>query len=73
MKLSPFSPEDFLELSKELIDTKEELKSNNSAINRTIIDRLYYALFLYLRSWIETNIKEYKINYNVKDHSIIRN
>lgn len=46
------SPKEFLDLACELDQIKEDLTSTNSAINRTIYIRIYYAVFLFLREWL---------------------
>lgn len=47
------SPNEFLDLACELNQIKTDLNSTNSAINRTIYMRIYYAVFLFLREWLK--------------------
>lgn len=47
------SPKEFLDFACELNQIKEDLNSTNSAINRTIYMRIYYAVFLFLREWLK--------------------
>ena len=47
-----FEPIHFLELSEELYDKMDKLESKSSAIKRTIVNRAYYAAFLYIRQWL---------------------
>ena len=47
-----FQPADFLTLSQELYDKENSLKSPSSAIKRTVISRIYYSTFLFVRNWL---------------------
>ncbi len=47
------SPKEFLDFACELDQIKDDLNSTNSAINRTIYMRIYYAVFLFLREWLK--------------------
>ena len=63
-----FEPIDFLDFAKELYYAKNDFKSNDSSIKRTIVNRTYYAAFLHVRNWFIKN-KGYEQNQN--DHSRI--
>lgn len=71
MKLFPISPKIFLDFAKNLNNQKIKSLYGEPIINRTIIDRLYYASFLCVRSWIEENITNHGLRYNSDDHGII--
>lgn len=47
------SPNEILDLASELDEIKDDLNSTNSAINRTVYMRIYYAVFLFLREWLK--------------------
>lgn len=49
------TPQEILDLACELEDVKEDLNSTNSAVNRTVYSKIYYAVFLFLRQWLEKN------------------
>ena len=46
-------PKEFYEFACELEDIKYDLNSTESAINRSIYMRIYYAVFLFLREWLK--------------------
>ena len=48
----------FYHLAKELHDVKDVLESEESAIERTIIDRTYYAIFLSYKRFLSRNKKK---------------
>lgn len=66
-----FEPVHFLELSEELYEKMSILDSKNSAIKRTIVNRAYYAAFLYIREWLISE-KEY-VSKGPIDHSKVPN
>lgn len=51
------SPRDIFDFACELDDIKEDLSSTNSAVNRTIYVKIYYAVFLFLREWMKKHTK----------------
>ena len=46
-------PEEFFDLALELEEIKYDLNSTESALNRNIYMRIYYAVFLFLREWLK--------------------
>lgn len=50
------SPKEILDLSYELENIKDKLNSTNSAINRTVYVKIYYAVFLFLREWLKKHM-----------------
>lgn len=69
-----FQPVDFKELAIEIIDKSNQLNSNNSAIVRTCISRLYYYIFLETRDVIEEKLLNHgkKLSKNVNIHWIVK-
>ena len=49
------SPQEIFDFACELDEIKEYLNSTNSAVNRTIYVKIYYAVFLFLREWLKKN------------------
>lgn len=47
------TPQEILDLACELDEIKDDLNSTNSAVNRTIYVKIYYAVFLFLREWLK--------------------
>ena len=47
-----FQPIDFLKLSEEMYSDVDSFKSMPSAVKRTVISRIYYSTFLYVRDWL---------------------
>lgn len=47
-----FQPIDFLKLSEEMYSNADSFKSMPSAVKRTVISRIYYSTFLYVRDWL---------------------
>ena len=60
------SPRDIFDFACELDDIKEDLSSTNSAVNRTIYVKIYYAVFLFLREWMKKHTKYIIACQNVK-------
>jgi len=56
MLIGQLDPTDFYHLAKELHES-ENLKSKDVAIERTIIDRIYYSVFLAYRKFLSNNKK----------------
>lgn len=52
------SPQEIFDFACELDEIKEYLNSTNSAVNRTIYVKIYYAVFLFFKRMVE---KEYWI------------
>lgn len=46
-------PKEFYDLACELNQIKKDLDSTESAINRNVYMRIYYAVFLFLREWLK--------------------
>lgn len=47
-----FQPIDFLKLAEEMYCDVDSFDSMPSAVKRTIISRIYYSTFLYVRGWL---------------------
>lgn len=47
-----FKPIDFLDFAKEINLKVYSFKSMPSAVKRTVISRIYYATFLFVREWL---------------------
>lgn len=50
-----FKPKDFLKFSQKLEEMIDDFP-NDSSVTRTIISRIYYATFLYVREWSKTQL-----------------
>ncbi len=46
-------PIEFFDFACELEEIKKDLNSTESAVNRNIYMRIYYAVFLFLREWLK--------------------
>lgn len=64
-----FQPIDFLKLSQEMYDKADLFNSMPSAVKRTIISRIYYSTFLYVRNWLI----RHGYNSTKEDHTEIPN
>lgn len=65
-----FESEHFLELAKLLYDDLND-SEYKSALERTIITRIYYSVFLFLREWMKEENYGSLLKNNGEDHSII--
>ena len=65
-----FEPIYFYHLAQELHKIKENLNSDDSAIERTIIDRVYYAIFLSYKQFLSKEKGFIPFN-NGEDHGKI--
>ena len=65
-----FESNHFLELAKLLYDDVND-SEYKSALERTIITRIYYAVFLFLREWMKEENYGCLLKNNGEDHSII--
>lgn len=65
-----FESEHFLELAKLLYDGLND-SEYKSALERTIITRIYYSVFLFLREWMKEENYGHLLKNEGKDHSII--
>lgn len=63
-----FQPLDFLEFSNEIYGEYDSFNSMPSAVKRTVINRIYYSIFLYVREWL---IQFDDYSSTIKDHSEI--
>ena len=65
-----FESSHFLELAKLLYEDVND-SEYKYALERTIITRIYYVAFLFLREWMKKENYGYLLKNNGKDHSII--
>ena len=61
--IEDINPIEFHDFALELNEIKSNLKSSESAINRTIYTRIYYSVFLFLREWLNENTSYVSPNY----------
>jgi hypothetical protein len=64
-------PKEFFDFACELEEIKEDLNSTESAVNRSIYMRIYYAVFLFLREWLKKNTSYY--SWPKGEHSRLAN
>ena len=51
--IEDIAPQEIFDFACELDEIKDDLNSTNSAVNRTIHVKIYYAVFLFLREWMK--------------------
>lgn len=65
-----FESKHYLELAKLLYGDLND-SEYKSALERTVITRIYYSVFLFLREWMKEENKDYLLKNNGDDHKII--
>ena len=66
-----FDPLKFLDLSKNLANTKINL--DTETITRTIIGRAYYSVFLHAREYLKEQKQNLRFSGTGKDHGLVEN